>query len=115
MLQQRVSMCHAARDVVVMAAAHQEQVGGRQHGDGNAGTGQPVRDLGQPRRRQGRQLGDMARSEEPSELQSLMRRPYAVFCLKKKIKMQNCYSRITKMLPTSAICISSRNNRTYDT
>src|SRR3546814_14607223 len=39
MLQQRVSMCHAARDVVVMATAHQEQVGGRQHGDGNAGTG----------------------------------------------------------------------------
>src|SRR3546814_18629787 len=46
--------------------------------------GAPAEELGQERRRQGT-VGNLRRSEEhTSELQSLMRISYAVFCLKKK-------------------------------
>src|SRR3546814_10372422 len=45
---------------------------------------------GQPHRNTGRRGGRQERSEEhTSELQSLMRISYAVFCLKKKNKKQN--------------------------
>ena len=60
MRAQAVGACHAARHVVVGAAAHEEQVGGRQHGDGHAGAGQSLRDLDLPLGRDGGELGGMA-------------------------------------------------------
>ena len=50
----------AARHVVVGIAAHEEQVGGRQHGDGDTGVGELARDLDLALRGDGGQLGDMA-------------------------------------------------------
>src|SRR3546814_960175 len=56
-----------------------------------------------PRRRRQDGRGDHLRSEEhTSELQSLMRISYAVFCLKKKMKLilkhrQKCYSAYKKI------------------
>src|SRR3546814_2287907 len=47
-----------------------------------------------------------SRSEEhTSELQSLMRISYAVFCLKKKKKTNNTYHNVQLMYTTSARCI----------
>src|SRR3546814_4239627 len=48
--------------------------------------------LGPSRRRYANAVALVARSEEhTSELQSLMRHSYAVFCLKKKIKLHKLY------------------------
>src|SRR3546814_2538677 len=64
---------------------------GAQRGEGGevprrGGTGRPARDRGEHLRTGRRRLYGRARSEEhTSELQSLMRISYAVFCLKKKM------------------------------
>ena len=51
-IEQLVRRRNPARHAVLMAAPHQEQVGRRQHGDGDAGIGQPPRRFGKaPRRR----------------------------------------------------------------
>src|SRR3546814_2095560 len=72
-----------------------ERSGGRArhpHGDRRVGGGGSVHrtDLGRVRRPRAGDLRRRGRSEEhTSELQSLMRISYAVFCLKKKKKITN--------------------------
>src|SRR3546814_4256918 len=88
--------CHAVSRSILRPAAHRAE---RRAGDVGARPGvvaaQPARPVGRTGQRRGpdcpapdgrpRRLPDDGRSEEhTSELQSLMRISYAVFCLKKK-------------------------------
>src|SRR3546814_8213159 len=69
--------------------SHRRNLGRHHHGHGHGGTvgGVRVRHRGMDQRRPRCALGVDRRSEEhTSELQSLMRTSYAVFCLKKKKK-----------------------------
>ena len=50
----------AARHVMLVLAPHQEQVGRRQHRDGDPGVGQPGGDLVQAGMIDGGEFGDMA-------------------------------------------------------
>src|SRR3546814_5724665 len=64
-------------------------------GRGNAGRGDPGPARGRGVSRQ--EMGVPCRSEEhTSELQSLMRISYAVFCLKKKIKTPNSNTNLVR-------------------
>src|SRR3546814_2284163 len=87
--------------------------GGRRRDPGFSGTGQPRRSLspvtghrrlpGPHRAPQPGALSDPARSEEhTSELQSLMRISYAVFCLKKKKKLE-IYTKDNSIITTQHI------------
>src|SRR3546814_1358009 len=54
---------------------------------------------------------DSARSEEhTSELQSLMRISYAVFCLKKKIPQHYFYRKILHVIDPARTCTTNRLN-----
>src|SRR3546814_1633483 len=59
-------------------------------------TNAEVRDLNQAARDRLRDAGELRSEEHTSELQSLMRISYAVFCLKKKKKYLRCKSKITR-------------------
>src|SRR3546814_4776129 len=79
---------HGRRDLSERAALRQQH---RLHARGNLELLQDRRDMGLHSGLADRQLvGDLLRSEEhTSELQSLMRISYAVFCLKKKTNHQH--------------------------
>src|SRR3546814_7667699 len=65
--------------------AHAKAVDGDDHRLGMAPDVQPALDVAaQPRGIRGRSRGGVRSEEHTSELQSLMRISYAVFCLKKK-------------------------------
>src|SRR3546814_7991122 len=55
-----------------------------------------------------------ARSEEhTSELQSLMRTSYAVFCLKKTTTISNCYTHISTHKATTCNDLTHRTSETH--
>src|SRR3546814_4514938 len=72
-------------DVAFISAADDDPVGARKHIAGLAGEG--IADLGL--RDQDRELAADRSEEHTSELQSLMRISYAVFCLKQKTTPKN--------------------------
>src|SRR3546814_650769 len=60
-------------------------------------------------------IRDLPRSEEhTSELQSLMRISYAVFCLKKKTLNKNRHSRTQQTIRTMTRTKIENNNKTYE-
>src|SRR3546814_1090655 len=98
----RSAAAHARRDEAHMRAVQ------RLFDLANAFLGRRAPDLGPRPRAQA--LGDLGRSEEhTSELQSLMRISYAVFCLKKKKQKKNKLhtSRTTKTIANSTVNINN--------
>src|SRR3546814_4922105 len=96
---------------VAIEAIEAERVEDRDEG----GVGIVRQRVAQRQRAMGRQLGDETRSEEhTSELQSLMRISYAVFCLKKKTNKKDTPTAVSAIHNTLRCNIHTRinNNKT---
>ena len=78
MRAQVVGVGHAPHHAVVAVAPHQEEVGGRQHGDCHARVGQPPGELRNLVGRQQRKLGHMPDDDTPSALVLLGQVPHLV-------------------------------------
>ena len=72
-MQELVRGHDAARDIVVVLvlAAHQKEIRGRQHGERHAGIGEPLRRRLEGRHRQARRLGDVTDGDTPAVLEFL--------------------------------------------